>query len=723
LKSVSENIILYVEGLLNSYSQMFFSKNKLLAFLILSVSFFDIKAGVSGVIAIAIGQIIATLFNFNKDFIRDGSYTYNSVLTGIAVGAFYEWSGFFFIMLAIASILVFFLTVWFSISFGKRGLPYLSVPFLVTIWITILGCQSFYTLLPRSEIHYLYPQFLSYATDFIAKLPYANVLYLYFRSLGAVFFQYNDLAGIIIAIGLLIYSRIGFILSIIGFLIGYFFYFYLKGDFTQLIYSYIGFNFILTAIALGGFYIVPSKKSYALLLFTMPIVALLISAFNKFFISFNLPFYSLPFNVVVLLTIAVLAARSSSVGLQLVTVQQYSPERNHYKHYNTLGRFSAENYFQIALPVMSDWHISQGHEGSITHQKEWKHAWDFDIIDDSHSTFKEPGFSLSDYYCYNLPIVAPADGWVETVMDGIDENNVGKVNMEDNWGNTIIIKHSDYLFSKLSHLKRDTFKVKKGDYVKKGDVLAYLGNSGRSPEPHLHFQMQSTPFIGSKTILHPISYYLTKKNNKYEFHSFDIPQKEEIVSNIIPTRLLTESFGFIPGKTFSFKVRENNKEYEVKWEVFTTAYNQSYIFCHRTKSIAYFVNNGTVFYFTDFYGDRNSFLHLFYLSAYKIVLGYYEGIHVKDKMMIEGFFNPFIKALHDITAPFFHYCEADYKMEFGDIDHTHHPTKIVIRSQSRGSIFSKTTRRISSKLTVENDKISMIEIEKQNHKITATCLN
>ena len=70
-------------------------------------------------------------------------------------------------------------------------------------------------------------------------------------------------------------------------------------------------------------------------------------------------------------------------------------------------------------------------------------------------------------------------------------NNIGDVNLGDNWGNTIIIKHGDYLFSKISHIKEGSFKVRVGDYVKKGDVLAVCGNSGRSPEPHLHFQLQS----------------------------------------------------------------------------------------------------------------------------------------------------------------------------------------------------------------------------------------
>lgn len=722
MTQLRNTIGIYAEGWLNSYSQVFFSKNKWLAASLLAVTLFDIRSGISGIIAIGIGQLIAGLFSFDKERIRDGSYTYNAALTGVAMGSFYAWSGYYFIMLAITSILVFFLTLWFMKSLGKQGLPFLSLPFLVAIWIAVSGCESFYVLTPRAEIHYLFPQFFTRTTDAIAHLPYADIWYLYFRSLGAVFFQYNDLAGLLIAIGILVYSRIAFLLSLIGFLIGYFFYFYLKGDFTQLIYAYIGFNFILTAIALGGFYIVASKRSFAFLVFTMPMVALLISAFNKLFLLFNLPFYSLPFNVVVLITLAVLSGGNSK-GLQLVGIQQYSPERNHYKHYNSLGRFRAENYAAVALPVMGDWHISQGHKGDITHKEGWRHAWDFDIVDEDGNSFRQPGYTLNDYYCYGLPVIAPADGWVHTLQDGIDENNVGQVNMTDNWGNTIILRHSDYLYSKLSHLKRDTFKVKKGDYVKKGDVLAYVGNSGRSPEPHLHFQLQSTPFIGSKTILHPISYYLSKEKGKYRFHAFDIPKQEEIVCNVLPARLLTEAFNFIPGKTMRYRVQDGQRSYEVKWEVFTNIYNQSYIYCHNTGSTAYFVNNGTVFYFTDFYGDKHSLLYHFYLAAYKVVLGHYEGIYTEDQIMIEGFFHPLLKALHDFTAPFFHYCKAAYRMEFAEKEFVPHPTRIVVHTMAKGSIFSRTTKTMDGLLTIEDQSIANIEIRKDKRKITAICVD
>jgi urea transporter len=707
--------------LLNSYSQIFFSNNKIFAVVLLCISFFDLGAGLSGVIAVFIGQITALLFNFNKALIKDGTYTYNSVLVGIAIGIFYDFNSSFLILLFISSILVFLLTIWFSTSLSRKGMPFLSIPFLIAIWLIILGADNFSALaLKQKEILSLaiyFPDAFSNTTEFIGKLPFANAIYLYLRSLGAIFFQYNDLAGLFIAIGLLINSRISFVLSIFGFLIGYFFYYYLQGDFSQLIYSYIGFNFILTAIALGGFFVVPSRRSFLLLLLTIPTIALLISGLQTIFTQFNLPLYSLPFNIVIWLFLSAMLVRTKAKGLQLVTLQQFSLEKNHYKYYNSLERFSSETYFHIGLPVIGNWHISQSYNGEETHKTDWKHALDFTVIDENKQSFKGEGYDITDYHCYDLPIIAPANGYIVKILDDIEDNKIGEVNLENNWGNTVVIKHGEFLYSKLSHLKKNTIQVKLNEYITKGSIVAYCGSSGRSPEPHLHFQMQTTPFIGSKTLSHPISYYLTQKEGNYTFHSFKIPKKGEVISNLKTTRLLKNAFSFIPGKTIEFEVINNGKTEIVKWEIFVTALNKTYIYCHKTKATAYFINNGIVFYFTDFYGNKKALLHYFYLAAHKVLLGYYKDIEINDKILISNIFNPLLKAVHDFTAPFFHYCKAFYNLKFIKADDVHNPSLIKFRSECKGHFFKKEVVKITFDFLIENDKISEFNIHQKSSVI------
>ncbi|MEW5902103.1 MAG: M23 family metallopeptidase, partial [Acidobacteriota bacterium] len=52
-------------------------------------------------------------------------------------------------------------------------------------------------------------------------------------------------------------------------------------------------------------------------------------------------------------------------------------------------------------------------------------------------------------------------------------------------GNTVIIDHGCGLFTFYCHFS--LLKVKRGDMVGKGDVVALAGGTGRSTGPHLHW--------------------------------------------------------------------------------------------------------------------------------------------------------------------------------------------------------------------------------------------
>jgi murein DD-endopeptidase MepM/ murein hydrolase activator NlpD len=139
-------------------------------------------------------------------------------------------------------------------------------------------------------------------------------------------------------------------------------------------------------------------------------------------------------------------------------------------------------------------------------------------------------------HCPNIFTASTSRFWlgygvVELVVNHIEDNPIGKENLKENWGNTVVIRHAADLYSKVSHLKKNSIKVKPGDIVKTGDLLGLCGNSGRSPEPHLHFQLQATPYIGSKTLSYPIAYYFSRAQNKNSFKSYTIPTEGELIGN------------------------------------------------------------------------------------------------------------------------------------------------------------------------------------------------
>lgn len=75
------------------------------------------------------------------------------------------------------------------------------------------------------------------------------------------------------------------------------------------------------------------------------------------------------------------------------------------------------------------------------------------------------------------PILAAFDGKVRYA-----KYNTG------GFGNLVILRHPNGLETWHAHLSKTNVKV--GDYVKSGQVIGYVGNTGRSRGPHLHFEVR-----------------------------------------------------------------------------------------------------------------------------------------------------------------------------------------------------------------------------------------
>lgn len=84
-------------------------------------------------------------------------------------------------------------------------------------------------------------------------------------------------------------------------------------------------------------------------------------------------------------------------------------------------------------------------------------------------------------------IVAHSDGIVTSVRT--DYKKTDKTG--SSYGNYVKIKHSNGMYTLYAHLKYGSVKVKKGDKVTKGQVIAYMGATGHSTGVHLHFEVRN----------------------------------------------------------------------------------------------------------------------------------------------------------------------------------------------------------------------------------------
>ncbi len=713
----------------NSYAQVFFSRNRLFALLLLGVSFIDLYAGLSGLLAVVVTTVTAFLFGFDESRITSGAYGFNSLLVGLGLGIYYQPSPEFYFVVVLASLLTLFISVAMEGVIGKYYLPYLSIPFILSIWVVLLAAKQFdhlgisergiYTL---NELYGLGGQKLVNFHERMTRF-FPVSLRLYFLSLAAIFFQTKIIAGILIAAGLFLYSRIAFTLSLLGFYTAYFFYLLLGVNLAETSYSYIGFNYILTAIAIGGFYLIPSIWSYGWAVLLTPLVAILTLSLDPVFAVFKVPIYALPFNIMVLLFLYVLKFRTGKKKrLTEVVIQHFSPEKNLYYDLNSRHRFNPAFLHSFRLPFSGQWTISQGHDGEYTHRDDWRHAWDFVIEGPDGKTYKNEGDLPTDYYCFGKHVLSPGYGIVETVEDGIDDNTVGEVNLIKNWGNTVIIKHAENLYSKMSHLQKGSITVKKGDTVKPGDIIGKAGNSGRSPYPHLHFQFQSTPYIGSTTLYYPFGTYLKYEKLKPSLVTYGIPARGERVANMEVNELLVQAFRFVPGQKIHFEPEGEVFTRGLTWEIRTNVYNQSYIYCTETGSRAWFRSEDNIFYFTGFEGNKRSLLYYFFLAAYRVYKGFYKEITVTDSYPLHLVFGKTKLLLQDLAAPFHVWLHAGYELKYSRLDNPVMPSYMKIETSARTCRSSgKCSREIRFSLEINEKGLSRFVLSEGKKIMKVKC--
>jgi hypothetical protein len=124
-------------------------------------------------------------------------------------------------------------------------------------------------------------------------------------------------------------------------------------------------------------------------------------------------------------------------------------------------------------------------------------CWAFDLgVSQQEKTFRGEGTQLEDYYCFGLPVLAPSDGKVVSVVDGNPNMPVGQLGGEPAGGNQIVIEVKPREFLFLCHLQPGSITVQPGEQVVAGQRLGYVGNSGNTSEPHLHIHLQDSPADG-----------------------------------------------------------------------------------------------------------------------------------------------------------------------------------------------------------------------------------
>jgi murein DD-endopeptidase MepM/ murein hydrolase activator NlpD len=107
-----------------------------------------------------------------------------------------------------------------------------------------------------------------------------------------------------------------------------------------------------------------------------------------------------------------------------------------------------------------------------------------------------PIYKIKKFH-YGIDFTAPTGTDIYVTGDGTVEQIESS---RRGYGNSIIVDHGFGIKTLYAHL--DRFNVKQGQAVKRGDVIGFVGNSGLSTAPHLHYEV-----LRSGEKVNPINYF------------------------------------------------------------------------------------------------------------------------------------------------------------------------------------------------------------------------
>jgi len=129
-----------------------------------------------------------------------------------------------------------------------------------------------------------------------------------------------------------------------------------------------------------------------------------------------------------------------------------------------------------------------------------RYAIDWKQIRDGAS-FSGDARDVHSYYSYGKAVLAVADGRVVMARDGLPDNIPGHgesfhpavpITLDTVAGNTITLDLGGGQFAYYMHLQPGSLRVKAGDRVRRGQVVARIGASGDAREPHVHFEVTTS---------------------------------------------------------------------------------------------------------------------------------------------------------------------------------------------------------------------------------------
>ncbi len=699
-------------GLPRAYAVLFFSANARLGWCLLAISLLDPAMGLAGVLGVCAAASLSWMLGFDTAGIRNGYLLFNPLLASLTVGwlhGCYQFQPHIYALLWLAAVAGgLFLSVamqhWAAVHLGmsSHSLPAVLVAYVLYFMGSALFGPQVMPLVQNNAW-----------VDMNFLPPFARAL---FQAFGAMLFQTGALPGLLVFVALAMSSPLTCLMAAAAFSVG-------AGTMSVLGYSlnpegvtWCGFNFLLCGIALGSGYFIVSRASLMLAVCGAFFCALVAIALSTALRYFGLPASALPYNLVVLVMVYALRQRRSARGLVPSPAPGMLPESAARRVLLNAHRFPHLNTPAMHLPFAGERTVTQSFGGTLTHRGAWRHAIDFEIESEGHK-HTGAGDSLEDFPVFGTPVLSPCGGVVAAITSHVHDNAPGQNNPDENWGNQVIIYAEGGFYVRLAHLKQASVVVHVGQRVERGVLLGQCGNSGRSPVPHLHLQIQDSAVSSAATRDFCLKHYIEMQagGGRSIYQTSGIPGAGAVIHNVEPDAARgTLLAGWLPGE---YRYRVTGEKGSVWEETVRLDFDEGGRY--RLKSLrnharltAFISEN--VFYATDFEGTDESLLGFLAVGIARVPC-FKGNVCWRDVISTVPFHRAAWRWLHGLVDPFIGttLMNGDYRLEsdgdamvvrsvFDDAEN-HMPREVAVWLAPR-SMIDKLEVRLA------NDRVIRVEL-------------
>ncbi len=404
--------------------------------------------------------------------------------------------------------------------------PPLSAAFALTFGVLLMLMPHLASAAVASEGVWPYPSdALGWVNSFL-------------RSMGMILFSPRPETGIFVVAALALWSGLFVLHGLAGWIAGVIASIVLaKFGFTWL-WLFSAHNGFVAAMLLGAFFHLPGRASLLLSVLAGVSAAILALFIQTAFTGTAWAFQPLPALATVWIALLALTGRKQDHPL-VTNFRTDAPPEQAWREQRVIEARFGETQPLVCVPLAGVTAITQSFDGPVSHRGDWRHGLDFEY------PLQPWGPEVT---IFGAPVYCPAPGVVESVCRDIADNPLGASNYSLNWGNHIILRMDQGGWLLLAHLAQYSPNVVAGQRVRLGDIIATVGNSGRSPVPHLHMHVQASPILGAPTRPFRLANYIVGSGENEMWVSAGVPSTGMLVSAALPNApCFQAATSFAPG--------------------------------------------------------------------------------------------------------------------------------------------------------------------------------